>query len=99
MDETYVFVMILAIFVVVIPVVLGVGSEMLKRWLAHKEKAMELMAATTAEKAAQYAAQVQRLEQRMRVLERIATDRGSNLAFEIEDLREGADSGKGEKLQ
>ena len=88
MDETYVFVMVLAIFVVVIPVVLGVGSDMLKRWLAHKEKAMELMAADTAEKAAQYAAQVERLEQRMRVLERIATDRGNDLALEIEDLRD-----------
>ena len=86
MDETYVFVMVLAIFVVVIPVVLGVGSDMLKRWLAHKEKAMELMAADTAEKAAQYAAQVERLEQRMRVLERIATDRGTDLAAQIEDL-------------
>ena len=97
MDETYVFVMVLAIFVVVIPVVLGVGSDMLKRWLAHKEKAMELMAATTAEKAAQYAAQVQRLEQRMRVLERIATDRGNDLALEIEDLRDPVS--EGEKLQ
>ena len=86
MDETYVFVMVLAIFVVVIPVVLGVGSDMLKRWLAHKEKAMELMAADTAEKAAQYAAKVQGLEQRMRVLERIATDRGNDLAAQIEDL-------------
>ena len=88
MDETYVFVMVLAIFVVVIPVVLGVSSDMLKRWLAHKEKAMELMAADTAEKAAQYAAKVQGLEQRMRVLERIATDRGNDLALEIEDLRD-----------
>lgn len=97
MDDTFVFVTILAFFVVVIPVVLGVGSNMLNRWLAHKERAMELMAADTAEKAAQYAAQVQRLEQRMRVLERIATDRGNDLALEIEDLRGGVS--EGEKLQ
>ena len=76
---------------------LGVGSDMLKRWLAHKERAMELMADHTAEKAAQYASHVERLEQRMRVLERIATDRGADLALEIEDLRDAAHAG--EKLQ
>ena len=97
MDSTFIFVMILAFFVIVIPVVLGVGSDMLKRWLAHKERAMELMADQTAEKAAQYASHVERLEQRMRVLERIATDRGADLALEIEDLRDATRTG--EKLQ
>lgn len=87
----------LAFFVIVIPVVLGIGSDMLKRWLAHKERAMELTASQTAEKAAQYAAHVERLEQRMRVLERIATDRGADLALEIEDLR--GEPAAGEKLQ
>lgn len=77
----------LAFFVIVVPVVFGVGSDMLKRWLKHRERTMELMASQTAEKAAQYAAQVERLEQRMRVLERIATDRGADLALEVEDLR------------
>lgn len=76
--------------VVGLPVVLGIGSDVLKRWIAHKERAMELMAGQTAEKAAQYAAQVERLEQRMRVLERIATDRGVDLAMQIEDLRDTA---------
>ena len=42
----------------------------------------------TAEKAAQYAAQVERLEQRVRVLERVVTDRGTTLAHEIETLRD-----------
>ena len=97
MDPDAPFVIALVIMVVVIPVVLGVGSDMLKRWLAHKEKAMELMAGQTAEKAAQYAAQVERLEQRMRVLERIATDRGVDLAMQIEDLRDSIS--QGEKLQ
>lgn len=80
-------IIILAVLVIVIPVVLGVANDMLKRWLAHKERTMELMASQTAEKAAQYASHVERLEQRMRVLERIATDRGVDLALEIEDLR------------
>ena len=40
-----------------------------------------------AEKAAQYAAQTERLEQRVRVLERIVTDRGIAVADEIDKLR------------
>lgn len=87
MDGILLTVLTLAFFVIVIPVVLGIGSDMLKRWLSHRERVMELMADKTAEKAAQYAAQVERLEQRMRVLERIATDRGADLAMQIEDLR------------
>jgi hypothetical protein len=50
------------------------------------------MADKTAERAAQYANQVERLEQRMRVLERIATDKGVVLADQIESLREQAPS-------
>lgn len=91
------FIVWLAAIVVGLPVVLGIGSDMMGRWLKHKERAMELMADRTAEKAAQYAAQVQRLEQRMRVLERIATDRGVDLAMQIEDLRDRAM--QGEQLQ
>ncbi|MFA5965805.1 MAG: DUF2478 domain-containing protein [Sphingomonas sp.] len=78
----------LAIVVVGIPVVLGVGSEMLKTWTRHKEKMATALNAQAAEKAAQYAAQTERLEQRMRVLERIVTDRGIDVADEIEKLRE-----------
>lgn len=40
-----------------------------------------------AEKAAQYAAQTERLERRVRVLERIITDRGTALSDEIDGLR------------
>lgn len=91
------FIVWLAAIVVGLPVVLGVSSDMMSRWLKYKERAMELIADRTAEKAAQYAAQVERLEQRMRVLERIATDRGVDLAVQIEDLRSSAM--QGEKLQ
>ena len=98
MGET---IIILAFIVIGLPVILGIGSDMLKRWLRHKERAMELMASQTAEKAAQYAAHVERLEQRMRVLERIAADRGADLAMEIEDLRDRTPglAPEGEKLQ
>ena len=86
------FVVILAIILVGLPVVLGISLEMYKRHMGFKERRLELMADKTAEKAAQYATQVERLEQRMRVLERIATDKGVVLADQIEGLRDEAPS-------
>lgn len=59
-----------------------------KMWLRMKEKQMEIQSSMTAEKSAQYAAHTERLEQRVRVLERIITDKGTDLASEIEDLRD-----------
>jgi hypothetical protein len=71
-----------------LPMIAVTITEITKRQIAFKERALVLMADKTAEKAAQYAAQVERLEQRMRVLERIATDKGVVLADQIESLRE-----------
>ena len=73
--------------VALVAIVLGMAQDTFQTWLKHKEKQMELMANKTAEQAAQYAAKAQKLEARVRVLERIATDRGSDLAMQIEDLR------------
>lgn len=73
--------------VIGLPVTLGIASDVYKRRLAFKEREMELLSRHTAEKAAQYAAQAERLEQRVRVLERIATDKRADLATQIEDLR------------
>ncbi|MBB5699254.1 hypothetical protein [Sphingomonas yantingensis] len=80
----------IAFFMIVvgIPVIAGVGGDMFKRWLRHKEAMTTALNAQTAEKAAQYAAQVERLEQRVRVLERIVTDQGLGLSEEIERLRD-----------
>ena len=78
----------LAAVVVGLPVTLAMIAEVAKRHISFKERKLELMADKTAEKAAQYAAHVERLEQRMRVLERIATDKGVDLAVQIETLRE-----------
>ncbi|WP_375394100.1 hypothetical protein [uncultured Sphingomonas sp.] len=58
-------------------------------WIKLKQRQLEQQSAMTAEKAAQYAAHTERLEQRVRVLERIATDRGADLALEIDRLRDG----------
>lgn len=64
------------------------GGVFLRPWFRLKEKQLANEASMVAEKAAQYAAQTERLEQRVRVLERIITDRGQDLAGEIENLRE-----------
>ena len=77
----------LAVVVVGLPVSLGIGFEMFKRWLKHKETMAGALNAQAAEKAAQYAAHVERLEARVRVLERIATDRGADLSETIDQLR------------
>lgn len=65
-----------------------IGGVFIRPWMRLKERQLELQGRETAEKAAQYAAQTERLEQRVRVLERIATDKGAHLAAEIEDLRD-----------
>jgi hypothetical protein len=65
-----------------------IGGVIVKPWLAHREKQMEIEARMIAEKAAQYATQTSSLEQRVRVLERIVTDRGIDVADEIEKLRD-----------
>ena len=84
-------IIIIVTIAVGLPMIAVVVSEITKRQMAFKERKLELMADKTAERAAQYASQVERLEQRMRVLERIATDKGVHLAAEIEDLRASAE--------
>jgi len=65
-----------------------VGRLWIRPWLKLKQRQLELQSVQTAEKAAQYAAHTERLEQRVRVLERIVTDKGIDLADEIERLRD-----------
>lgn len=61
-------------------------------WIGSQKKLEEKRIAATAEmsseKAAQYAAHTAELEQRVRVLERIITDRGYDVATQIEALRD-----------
>ncbi|MEE4205092.1 MAG: hypothetical protein V2I39_02300 [Erythrobacter sp.] len=72
--------------------ILGIMLGFFGVWTNHKEKVAKLqsrtVAAETAEKAAQYASHVQRLEDRVQVLERIVTDRGYDVATQIEALRD-----------
>jgi len=66
----------------------AIGTGVIKKWLSLKERQLDAQTSMTAEKAAQYAAHTERLEQRVRVLERIATDKGVDLSDEIESLRD-----------
>jgi alkyl hydroperoxide reductase subunit AhpC len=74
--------------VVVVPVIATTIADIYKRHLKFREKQLEAIGYETAEKAARYAAQTERLEQRVQVLERIVTDRGIDVASEIEKLRD-----------
>jgi len=61
-------------------------------WTKHRKSVIEMqmktVTAVTAEKAAQYASHNQALEDRVRVLERIVTDKGYDVATQIEALRD-----------
>ena len=57
-------------------------------WTKHQSRMAELRAKETAEIAAQYATNNAELEERVRVLERIVTDKGFDVASQIEALRD-----------
>jgi IS5 family transposase len=61
-------------------------------WIKHREKMLDKQvgatAEHTAERAAHYASHVRELEERVRVLERIVTDGGYDVATQIEALRD-----------
>jgi chemotaxis signal transduction protein len=66
----------------------AIAARTVQQWLRIKERQIETASRDTAEKAAQYAAKTERLEQRVAVLERILTDRSTHLADEIDRLRD-----------
>src|SRR5215208_662444 len=66
----------------------AIGIAPFKMWLRVKERQMEAQSGLAAEKSAQYAQHVERIEQRLRVLEQIITDKGVETAAQIEALRD-----------
>jgi hypothetical protein len=72
-------------------IVVGLPTIMLmmafNRFFKFREKKLEIEARNAAESAAQYASRSTELEQRVRVLEQIVTDRGAETAAQIEALR------------
>jgi cob(I)alamin adenosyltransferase len=79
-----------AVFIALIVIGLPVMMLMLiaNRFFKLREKKLEVEAGMAAEKAAQYASRTHELEDRVRVLEQIVTDRGAETAAQIEALRE-----------
>ena len=75
-------------------IVIGLPTLMImmiaNRYFKLRERRLEVEAGLAAEKAAQYASRSTELEQRVRVLEQIVTDRGADTAAQIEALREPA---------
>jgi hypothetical protein len=69
---------------------LAIGIAPFKMWLKIKEKQIDAQTSLAAEKSAQYAQHMERVEQRLRVLEQIVTDSGVQTASQIEALRDKA---------
>ena len=84
--------MVLDALVKIVTVGLIFGIPFFAIYMGHRNKIAKLQitstAENTAEKAAQYASKVQQLEDRVQVLERIITDRGYDIATQIEALRD-----------
>ena len=80
------------IMIPILGIVFGCSVAIFGVWTKHREKIAQMQLDTTAEhtaeKAAQYAAQMQQLSDRVQVLERIVTDRGYDVATQIEALRD-----------
>ena len=64
----------------------GIFASLYRRRLEHKERIAEIQAARPLQSSGEIG-EVERLEHRIRVLERIATDKTTTLAAQIEDLR------------
>lgn len=65
----------------------AIGIAPFRMWLKIKEKQIDAQTSLAAEKSAQYASHVERLEARLRVVEQIVTDGGAETAAQIEALR------------
>jgi hypothetical protein len=87
----------LALIIIGLPVMLLMIIA--NRYFRLREKKLEVEAGLAAEKAAQYASHTHELEQRVRVLEQIVTDRGAETASQIEALRGKERIGTGEQAR
>ena len=71
-----------------LPVLSWAGISIFRRWLRHVEALHGVSIDQNSRQSAQDAARVERLEQRLSVIERILTDRSTHLSEEIERLRD-----------
>jgi len=77
----------------------GISLAPFRMWLRVKEKQIDSQTNLAAEKSAQYAQHMERVEARLRVLEQIATDGGVQTAAQIEALRDKERIESGDKVQ
>ena len=75
-------------YIAVLAIVMSLSIPFFGIWTKHRKEMMQMQVQLTAEKAARYAASNKELEDRMRVLERIVTDKGYDVATQIEALRD-----------
>jgi len=68
----------------------AMGLAPFKMWLRVKENQIASQSNLAAEKSAQYAQHMERVEARLRVVEQIVTDGGAQTAAQIEALRDQA---------
>ena len=87
--ETFSLLGVLAVVIVFISLAFRAYDQRLK----FKQRQLELRAGTPAPGASSEA--IAQIEQRLRVLERIATERGQDVAAQIEALREQRDEAAG----
>ena len=78
-------------FIIAVTTILGISiNALVAKVLAHKrwERENSLVGTQASAKNSQLAERTDEIEDRLRVLERLATDRGHTLADEIEALRD-----------
>ena len=75
-------------YIAALAILMTFSVPILAIWTKHRKEVMQMQAQQTAEKAAQYANNNKELEDRVRVLERIVTDGGYDVATQIEALRD-----------
>lgn len=80
--------LIFGFVLVTLMIVFPFAAFMHKRNVAHEERKLELLARAEEAKNGAESADFRKLEERVRVLERIATDSKQDLALQIEQLRD-----------
>jgi len=78
----------MAFLIPLAPFLMVLGIVWIRTQSRLEEKRIAATAESSAERGAQYASRVKELEDRVQVLERIVTDRGYDIATQIEALRD-----------
>lgn len=79
---------ILALMIPLAPFIMVVAIVWMKHQRKMEEMRLDKTAAHSAEEAARHATKITQLEDRIKVLERIVTDKGYDVASQIEALRD-----------